>query len=69
MVHSRHGFQALSLMRTFFRTVDNCVACDMVPAVIGVETRLGAEVAGPTAIRGEAPERLAAPGAVDPLTG
>ena len=46
MVHSRHGFQALSLMRTFFRTVDNCVACDMVPAVIGVETRLGAGVAG-----------------------
>jgi hypothetical protein len=33
-------------MRTFFRTVDNCVACDMVSAVIGVETRLGAEVAG-----------------------
>ncbi|MCA1715975.1 MAG: GNAT family N-acetyltransferase, partial [Actinobacteria bacterium] len=46
MVHSRHGFQAISLMRTFFRTVENCVACDMVPAVIGVETRLGAEVAG-----------------------
>jgi len=46
MVHSRHGFQALSLMRTFFRTVENCVAYDMVPAVIGVETRLGAEVAG-----------------------
>jgi hypothetical protein len=46
MVHSRHGFQALSLMRAFFRTVENCVACDMVPAVIGVETRLGAEVAG-----------------------
>ena len=46
MVDPRHGFQALSLMRTFFRTVENCVACDMVPAVIGVETRLGAEVAG-----------------------
>jgi hypothetical protein len=46
MVHSRHGFQALSLMRAFFRTAENCVACDMVPAVIGVETRLGAEVAG-----------------------
>ena len=46
MVHSRHGFQALSLMRTFFRTTENCVACDMVPAVIGVESRLGAEVAG-----------------------
>src|SRR5919199_6052811 len=46
MVHPRHGFQALSLMRKFFRTVQNCVACDMVPAVIGVETRMGAEVAG-----------------------
>jgi hypothetical protein len=46
MVHSRHGFQALSLMRTFFRTTENCVACDMVPAVIEVESRLGAEVAG-----------------------
>jgi hypothetical protein len=46
MVHSGHGFQALSLMRTFFRTTENCVACDMVPAVIGVESRLGAEVAG-----------------------
>jgi hypothetical protein len=46
MVHSQHGFQALSLMRTFFRAIENCVACDMVPAVIAVESRLGAEVAG-----------------------
>ena len=46
MVDPRHGFQALSLMRAFFRATENCVACDMVPAVIGVETRLGAEVAG-----------------------
>jgi hypothetical protein len=46
MVDSRHGFQALSLMRTFFRATENCVACDMVPAVITVESRLGAEVAG-----------------------
>jgi hypothetical protein len=46
MVHSRHGFQALSLMRAFFRATENCVACDMVPAVIKVESRLGAEVAG-----------------------
>ncbi len=46
MVHSRHGFQALTLMRAFFRATENCVACDMVPAVIGVESRLGAEVAG-----------------------
>jgi hypothetical protein len=46
MVDSRHGFQALSLMRAFFRATENCVACDMVPAVISVESRLGAEVAG-----------------------
>jgi hypothetical protein len=46
MVDSRHGFQALSLMRAFFRATENCVACDMVPAVIAVESRLGAEVAG-----------------------
>src|ERR671932_1454366 len=42
----QYGFQALLLMRKFFRTVQNCVACDMLPAVIGVETKLGAEVAG-----------------------
>jgi hypothetical protein len=42
----QYGFHALLLMRKFFRTAQNCVACDMVPAVIGVETRLGAEVAG-----------------------
>jgi hypothetical protein len=46
MVHPRHGFQALSLMRAFFRACENCVACDMVPATIGIETRLGAEAAG-----------------------
>ena len=46
MVDSRHSFQAFSLMRRFFRTTENCVACDMVPAVIAVESRLGAEVAG-----------------------
>jgi hypothetical protein len=46
MVHPRHGFQAPSLMRKFLRTTENCVACDMVPAVIGVESRLGAEVVG-----------------------
>lgn len=41
-----YGFQALSIMRRFFRTVENCVACDMVPTVIAVETRLGAVEAG-----------------------
>src|SRR5215204_4410258 len=42
----QYGFHALLLMRKFFRTTQNCVACDMLPAVIGVETRMGAEVAG-----------------------
>jgi hypothetical protein len=42
----RYGFQALSLMRRFFRTAENCVAIDMLPEVIAVETRLGAEVVG-----------------------
>lgn len=46
MVHPRYSFQAFSLMQRFFRTAENCVACDMVPAVIEVESRLGAEVAG-----------------------
>ena len=46
MVDPRYGFQALSLMRTFFRACPNCVACDTAPAVIGVEKRLGAEAAG-----------------------
>src|SRR5215217_3244461 len=42
----QYGFHALLLMRKFFRTAQNCVACDMLPAVISVETRLGAEIAG-----------------------
>jgi hypothetical protein len=46
MVLPQHGFQAIMLMRSFFRATENCVVCDMVPAVIGVETRLGAEVVG-----------------------
>ena len=46
MVLPQHGFQAIMLMRSFFRSIENCVVCDMVPAVIGVETRLGAEVVG-----------------------
>ncbi len=46
MVLPGYGFQALSLMRAYFRAVENTIATDMVPAVIEVETRLGAEVAG-----------------------
>jgi hypothetical protein len=42
----QYGFQALLLMRTFFRSTQNCVAVDMLPSVIAVETRLGAEEAG-----------------------
>ena len=46
MVLPQHGFQAIMLMRSFFRSTENCVVCDMVPAVIGIETRLGAELVG-----------------------
>ena len=46
MVLPQYGFQAIMLMRSFFRTTENCVVADMVPAVIGVETRLGAKIAG-----------------------
>ena len=46
MVLPEYGFHAIALMRKFFRTCDNCVACDTVPAVIGIETGLGAEEAG-----------------------
>ena len=46
MVLPEHGFHAITLMRKFFRTCENCVACDEVPAVISLETRLGAEESG-----------------------
>ena len=46
MVLPGYGFHAITLMRRFFRTCENCVACDVLPAVISVETRLGAEVVG-----------------------
>jgi hypothetical protein len=42
----KYGFQALTLMREFFRSTENCISVDMLPSVIAVETRLGAEVAG-----------------------
>ncbi len=45
-VNPGYGFYALSLMRAFFRATENCVACDILPAVISVETRLGAEEVG-----------------------
>jgi hypothetical protein len=41
-----HGFHALSLMRRFFRTAENCVSADQVQEAMAVETRLGAEEAG-----------------------
>jgi hypothetical protein len=41
-----YGFHAITLMRKFFSTCENCVTCDVVPAVIGIETKLGAEEAG-----------------------
>ena len=46
MVLPGYGFHAITLMRKFFRTCENCVACDVAPAAIGVETGLGAEESG-----------------------
>ena len=46
MVLPGYGFHAITLMRKFFRTCENCVTCDAMPAAINVETRLGAEEAG-----------------------
>jgi hypothetical protein len=46
MVLPEYGFHAITLMRRFFRTCENCVACDVTPAVIRIETMLGAEEAG-----------------------
>jgi len=46
MVLPGYGFHAITLMRKFFRTCENCVACDAAPAAIGVETGLGAEESG-----------------------
>ena len=40
-----HGFHALSLMRRFFRTAENCVSADQVPEAMAVEMRLGAKEA------------------------
>jgi hypothetical protein len=46
MVLPEYGFHAITLMRKFFRSCENCVAYDWMPAAISVETRLGAEEAG-----------------------
>ena len=46
MVLPGYGFHAISLMRRFFRACENCVACDVAPAAISVETGLGAEEVG-----------------------
>ena len=46
MILPGYGFHAITLMRKFFRTCENCVTTDVMPAVISVETRLGAEEAG-----------------------
>jgi hypothetical protein len=46
MVLPAFGFYAITLMRRFFRTCENCVVCDSAPAVIGIERKLGAREAG-----------------------
>jgi hypothetical protein len=46
MVLPGYGFHAITLMRRFFRTCENCVTCDVAPAAISIETGLGAEESG-----------------------
>lgn len=43
MVLSRYGFHAITLMRKFFESCENCVTCDTEPAVIRVESHFGAQ--------------------------
>jgi len=42
MVHPQHGFHALALMRTFFRSCQNCVSVDQFEATIKLEKWMGA---------------------------
>jgi hypothetical protein len=46
VVLPQYGHYAIPLMRKFFRTAENCVSCDAIPAVIKIQTRLGCEEAG-----------------------
>ncbi len=46
MGHPDYGFHALMLMRKFFSNCENCVSLDMVPEVIGVQSKFGAVDAG-----------------------
>jgi hypothetical protein len=41
-----YGFQALLLMRKFFRFYQNCVACDLSPTAAKIEESMGAAVVG-----------------------
>jgi hypothetical protein len=46
MVLPPYGFHAISLMRRFFRSAQNCVSVDQVHEAIAVEKRLGAREVG-----------------------
>lgn len=41
-----YGFQAVMMMRAFFKAAENSVACDMLQSVIDVQNQMGTEVAG-----------------------
>ena len=43
VIHPRHAFQTLSLMRTWFRTYQNVVSPDQVEAALQIEMRMGLE--------------------------
>lgn len=46
MVHPDHRFHGIKLMRKFFRSCDNCVTCDDIPATIKLTQWLGAKPVG-----------------------
>jgi hypothetical protein len=46
MVLPQYSFYAISLMRKFFATCQNCVAPDSLPTVISIEKRMGAQETG-----------------------
>ncbi len=67
MVLPGYGFHAVTLMREFFRTCENCVTSDTASAVIGIETRLGAEEAGELQFGAKLWDLAALPGLATPV--
>ncbi len=66
MVYPQYGFHALSLMRTFFGTCQNCVSVDQLEASVRIETWLGARHAGKLQYAAKLLDTPRSPGALPP---